>query len=84
MSAIQRPLKDLGYYDYYVDGIFGSRTQKAVRLLQSDLNRAVTGVADEELQRIILSGNLSPYDPYVPLTRGNEGLRVQIMQERLR
>ena len=84
VSAIQQPLKDLGYYDYYVDGIFGPRTQAAVQLLQFDLERTVTGVADAELQRIILSGRLSAYDPYYQLTRGNRGMRVRRMQERLR
>ena len=84
VSAIQQPLYDLGYYDYYVDGIFGPRTQNAVKLLQFDLDRPVTGVADAELQRIILSGKLSAYDPYLQLTRGNRGMRVRTMQERLR
>ena len=84
VRAIQQPLKDLGYYDYYVDGIFGPRTQAAVQLLQFDLDRTVTGIADAELQRIILSGKLSAYDPYRQLTRGNRGMRVRRMQERLR
>ena len=84
VRAIQQPLYDLGYYDYYVDGIFGPRTQWAVRLLQADLNLPDNGIADEALQRTILSGTLSPYDPNVPLPRGSRGLRVQIMQQRLR
>ena len=84
VRAIQGPLKELGYYDYYVDGIFGPRTQAAVQLLQFDLDRPVTGVADAELQKIILSGKLGDYDPYLALTRGNRGMRVRLMQERLR
>ena len=84
VRAIQGPLKELGYYDYYVDGIFGPRTQAAVQLLQFDLDRPVTGVADAELQRIILSGKLGHYDPYLALTRGSRGMRVRLMQERLR
>ena len=62
VRAIQKPLRALGYYSYYIDGIFGPRTEYAVRLLQSDLNRPVTGVADAELQRLILEGRLSDYD----------------------
>ena len=84
VRAIQQPLYNLGYYDYYVDGIFGPRTQRAVKLLQSDLGLRVTGVADEALQRTILAGGLNPYDPYVPQNRGNRGLRVEQMQQRLR
>ena len=44
----------------------------------------MTGVADADLQRTILSGGLKNYDPYKMLTRGNRGLRVRLMQERLR
>ncbi len=84
VSAIQQPLYDHGYYDYYIDGIFGSRTDRAVRLLQGDLGMEVTGVADEELQRTILSGDFPEYDPYLPQAYGARGLRVQEMQQRLR
>ena len=84
VRAIQKPLRKLGYYNYYIDGIFGPRTEYAIRLLQSDLGRPVTGVADAELQRLILEGKLPGYDKYMALTRGNRGLRVQIMQEKLR
>ncbi len=84
VRAIQKPLRSLGYYTYYIDGIFGPRTEYAIRLLQSDLGRPVTGVADAELQRLILEGKLPGYDAYMALTRGNRGLRVQIMQEKLR
>ena len=84
VSAIQKPLAELDYYDYIVDGIFGWRTEQAIRLLQADLNMEINGIADAELQRIILSGNLDAYDPYRVLERGDRGYRVQEMQERLR
>ena len=64
VSDMQQPLYDLGYYDYYIDGIFGWRTERAIRLLQSDLGLKVTGVADADLQKQILSGTLEKYDPY--------------------
>ena len=84
VSAIQQPLYDLGYYDYYIDGIFGSRTERAVRLLQGDLGMTVNGIADADLQRLILSGTLPKYDPYVHQNRGDRGLRVIMLQQRLR
>ena len=37
VSAIQQPLYDLGYYDYYIDGIYGWRTERAVKLAQAEL-----------------------------------------------
>ena len=84
VSAIQQPLFELGYYDYHIDGIFGWRTERAVELLQADLGMEVNGVADEDLQRLILSGTLAKYDPYRALTRGDRGDRVVRMQNRLR
>ena len=84
VAAIQQPLYDLGYYNYYIDGIFGWRTELAVKLLQADMGLKVTGVADEDLQRTILAGGLEPYDPYKTLRRGSSGWRVQKMQQRLR
>ncbi len=84
VSAIQEPLHDLGYYDYYIDGIFGWRTERAVELAQAELGYAVTGTANEALQRDILSGKLPAYDPYRGLSMGDRGLRVSEMQQRLR
>lgn len=84
VRAIQQPLFDLKYYDYYIDGIFGWRTELAVELLQADLGLEVTGAADSELQKLILSGKLAAYDPYKVLSRGDRGYRVQEMQLRLR
>ncbi len=84
VRAIQQPLYDLDYYDYHVDGIFGPRTENAIRMLQDDLGLTVNGVADADLQRTILSGTLKPYDPYKELARGMRGMRVTKMQEHLR
>ncbi|MBQ8088399.1 MAG: peptidoglycan-binding protein [Clostridia bacterium] len=84
VRAIQQPLFDHGYYDYYVDGIFGYRTDNAVRMLQSDLGLPVNGIADADLQRRILSGNFPNYDPYAEVAFGDRGDRVLRMQLRLR
>ena len=43
VSEIQRRLKSWGYYDGAVDGIFGSRTEKAVRYFQSKNGLEVDG-----------------------------------------
>lgn len=84
VSAIQEPLLKLGYYDYLVDGIYGWRTEQAVKVLQADLGLVVNGRADGELQKQILSGRLEKYDPYRGVGLGDTGLRVQNMQQRLR
>ena len=36
VTAVQQALKEKGYYDYTVDGIFGTRTQSAVKSFQRD------------------------------------------------
>ena len=84
VAAIQKPLFDHKYYDYYIDGIFGYRTDNAIRLLQGDVGHTVNGIADADLQRMILSGNFPVYDPYLPVSRGDNNLRVLRMQQRLR
>ena len=87
VRALQQRLIGLGYLDDDADGIFGPNTQYAVRLLQTDLASrgfAVNGVASAELQDVLFNEDLPAYDPYKALSRGNTGLRVTIMQERLR
>ena len=87
VRALQQRLIELGYLNDDADGIFGSRTQYAVRLLQTDLadrGFAVNGVASAELQDVLFNEDLPDYDPYKALSRGNTGLRVTIMQDRLR
>jgi len=87
VRKLQQMLIELGYLKGKADGIFGSQTQYAVKLLQTDLTDrgfAVNGVASPEFQKLLFSGTLPAYDPYKPLSRGNSGLRVSILQERLR
>lgn len=45
VSQIQTKLKNWGYYSYAVDGIYGSRTEKAVRLFQQRNGLTVDGMA---------------------------------------
>lgn len=48
VSAVQQALKEKGYYDYTVDGIFGTRTQSAVRSFQRDNGLDPDGIAGEK------------------------------------
>ena len=45
VRQIQQKLKNWGYYSYTVDGIYGSRTEKAVRSFQSKNGLTVDGMA---------------------------------------
>lgn len=62
VTAIQQALKERGYYNYTVDGIFGTRTQTAVKNFQRDNGLAVDGIAGANTLRalgITGSGNTS-------------------------
>ena len=48
VTEIQTRLKSWGYYDYTVDGIYGSRTEKAVKYFQRQNGLAVDGQAGDK------------------------------------
>ena len=59
-KKVQQKLKNLGYYTYTVDGIFGSRTQTAVKAFQRDYGLTVDGiVGPKTLKALGLSSSTS-------------------------
>lgn len=48
VRAVQQALKEKGYYNYTVDGIFGTRTQSAVKSFQRDNGLQPDGIAGEK------------------------------------
>lgn len=46
VTTLQNLLRRLGYYTYTVDGLFGTRTQAAVRAFQTAYGLPVTGIVD--------------------------------------
>ena len=66
---LQQRLKDLGYYSIRVDGIFGSGTERAVRLFQQVNGLSATGIATSHMQQVLYSKDAkSLYDrmPEIP------------------
>ena len=61
VRAVQQSLKEKGYYNYTVDGIFGTRTQSAVKSFQRDNGLKVDGVAGEQTLKAlgVTSGSYS-------------------------
>ena len=62
VSAVQRRLKQWGYYDGAVDGVYGAATERAVRLFQKKNGLTVDGVIGEKTAAAIgvtLSGTSS-------------------------
>ena len=65
VTAIQRSLKERGYYTGAVDGIYGTATKKAVSDFQKDNGLAVDGVAGKNtLSALGISGNENSYGGY--------------------
>ena len=55
VSAVQRRLKQWGYYDGAVDGVYGAATERAVRLFQKKNGLDADGLAGEETLRVLYS-----------------------------
>ena len=84
VEALQRRLNELGYNCGSVDGVFGSRTRRAVRYFQDAIGYNQTGVATPSLQRRLFASDAPEYQTYVTLNRGDTGIRVENLQSRLR
>ena len=97
VKAIQRKLKQLGYFDGDIGGNYLTKTETAVKLFQETIGRSADGIATPEIQQLILSPDApaygsSSYEPPVNpakpeqltvLTRGDSGSHVQSLQQRL-
>ena len=65
VRAVQQSLKEKGYYNYTVDGIFGTRTQSAVKSFQRDNGLKVDGVAGEQtLKALGVTSGSNSYGGY--------------------
>ena len=57
MKAIQRKLKELGYFDGSIGGNYLTKTEAAVKAFQSANGMTADGVATKEVQRRILGAS---------------------------
>ena len=60
VRRLQEKLNALGYDAGIVDGVFGSRTETAVRQFQSDNDLVVDGIAGHATQEALYSGGSIP------------------------
>ena len=54
-KALQQRLSDLGYLTGTVDGDFGAGTEKAVKVFQEAAGLEITGIADSQTQKALIS-----------------------------
>lgn len=83
VRRLQERLKELGYLAGSADGIYGQATQTAVLYLQFDMGYSQTGTASAQFQKEVLYGDPPTYSTYVTLVRGDSGIRVRDLQQRL-
>lgn len=97
--ALQQRLTELGYYTFRITGNYQENSQKAVRLYQAEHGFEATGIADDALQRHILSDAARPKPTPTPapteppldlnvaypgkIVYGNSGNNVKRIQTRL-
>ena len=84
VEALQRRLNELGYNCGSVDGVFGSRTRRAVRYFQDAIGYEQSGIATASLQRRLFASDAPKFQTYVTLDEGDSGIRVENLQSRLR
>lgn len=99
VTELQNRLWELGYLEGEIDGVFGSATEKAVKLFESYHGATETGVATPVMQEFLFSSSAKQYerqelnddtgwswDPaesYSTLSKGDKNDDVKRLQERL-
>ena len=83
VRRMQQRLFDLGYPVGRVDGVYGDDTAYAVNLFQSATGASEHSYMTEKTQNDLFSVNAPAYDPYMPLMKGDRGVRVRQLQTAL-
>ena len=87
VAAMQRRLKELGYFNGNVVGNYKDLTTAAVKRFQATMGWNQDGVASSALLEALYSASAPTYDPtvygYIGLVSGNTGSAVTAMQQRL-
>ncbi len=84
VRKIQQRLLELGYPVGYVDGSYGDQTQVAVNLFYEAIRQRERAYITPSAYQKLFSSGAPYYDPYMPLQKGDRGLRVRMVQTALR
>lgn len=82
VRAVQQALKEKGYYNYAVDGIFGTRTRSAVISFQKDNGLDPDGIAGEKTLKAL--GVYSGSDSYGGYSSSDYDLLARIISAEAR
>lgn len=87
VSALQRRLKELGYFSGTSDGVFGDATLAAIRRFQMANGLSETGTADRATQFRLNEGEPIGWEDFlqsVQCVLGDSGRQVRLLQRTLR
>lgn len=87
VSALQRRLKELGYFSGASDGVFGDATMAAIRRFQMANGLTETGTADRATQMRLNEGDPISWEDFLggaPCVLGDSGRQVRLLQRALR
>ena len=84
VRKIQQRLLELGYPVGRVDGSYGDQTQIAVNLFYEAIRQSERNYISPTMYRKLFAKDAPYYDPYMPLQKGDRGVRVRMMQMMLR
>ena len=83
VENLQKKLRKLGYLAEPVDGVFGSRTQEAVKLFQDAAGLDTDGIAGKKTLKALDSKKAPECEVYITLKKGDTGDRVTELQDKL-
>ena len=81
--SLQTRLRDLGFYDGDIDGVYRGSTINAVREAQRQMGMDETGMADADFQQAIMDDDQAPTAMNVAVQEGMSGPVVRSMQQYL-
>lgn len=84
VRQLQQRLRELGYPCGQADGIYGEQTRMAVLYFQDQAGLLQDGSAGASVQKRLYASDAPAYVQYITKSRGDTGIRVQELQERLR
>lgn len=82
VRALQKRLKDIGYYAGNIGGEYGEETVLAVMNFQEAMGYEPTGTSDEMLLEILYDSDVA-IGPYVTIERGTSSSVVSALQKKL-
>ena len=84
VKKIQTRLNELGYPAGKVDGKYGDETQLAINLFCDAIHVREHRYITRKVQKKLMAKDAPSYDPYLPLKKGDQGISVLYMQQRLK